>query len=309
MVQSRIRSALFSFMLMQSALHSRVAIAQNLAKIADGQAVSVENMDVSITPPKGWEYRAPYLGKALVAQVPAGPVVYGKTTYQRNITLALIQEARPIDATEQGELVKKLQAEFGKAAGVSEFQVLEHRLTDYRGKKDAILVYTHFLLNGTPMSQMNIFVSGAERAALLTYTDLADEFQKNEEAMAQAWNAIMSIELKGVPPQRFAEFYPVLGGMGMLALALFCFVILRRRAARRMLEGAEGGLYDDEQSWGSDVALLSDFGPAEPAVMSHAVAHDVWDQATRVASSDHIPSPKKKKRRAQVQQSLVTSGF
>ncbi len=305
MLQSRFRSALVSLFLSQSVLSSPVALAQNEAKIADGQAIALDQMDVSITPPKGWEYRAPYLGKALVAQIPAGPVVYGKTTYQRNITVAMIQEPRPIDLTEEAELVKKLQAEFGKAAGVSEFQVVEHRLTDYRGKKDAILVYTHFLLNGTPMSQMNIFVSGVEKAALLTYTDLADEFQKNEEAMNQAWNAIMSIELKGVPPQRFAELYPILAGVALLTLALFCFVVLRRRAARRMLEGAEGGLYDDESSWNSDVAILSDFGATEPAV-SHAVGNDVWGEATQVAATDFVPSPKKKKRRPRT---LATSGF
>jgi hypothetical protein len=273
-------------------------------QIADGQAIDLANSEVSIVPPKGWEFRAPYLGKALVAQVPAGPVVYGKTTYQRNITLALVQEPRPIDKTEIKELVTKLSEEFGKAPGVSEFQVTEQRLTDYRSKQDAILVYTHFLLNGTPMSQMNIFVSGSERSALLTFTDLADEFQKNEEAMNQAWNAIMSIELKGVAPQRFAEIYPVLGGIALLTLALFCFVVLRRRAAQRMLEGAEGGLYDDNDTWGSDVAILSDVRAVEPDI-SVVESRDVWNQATKVASTDIVPQRRKKSPRT----TLVTSGF
>ncbi len=304
MIGTRLHRALLSLFFCQMSLQSPIALSQTLAKISDGQAVTIEDRDVSLVPPKSWEYRSPYLGKAMVMQVPQGAVVYGKTTYQKNITVALIQEGRPIDALEGKHLATKLELEFGKAAGVTDFQILEQRFADHRGKNDAILIYTSFQLNGTPMSQLNVFVSGAERAALLTYTDLTEEFQKNDEFMTQAWNAMMSIDLKGVAPKRYADFYPILGGIAGVFFALCVFLILRRRSASRLIADAEGGLYGDTDIWASDMDATTSYEQHRDP-MSIVVHSDVWGEATRVAMTEEKP----RKRRKAPRSLVVTSGF
>lgn len=217
--------------------------------IADGQALHLPEDGLTITPPRDWEISKNLRGMTLIMEMPPSkaPIKdYSKPTYTRNITLAVQHEPRPIDDMSVEELRKKLEKDIGGAPGVRNFQILEHRFIDYRGQGDAILLYTAFDYNGFPMSQMHIFTAGAQKGVLLTYTDLAEDFQKNEAASTAAWRAMMSIELEGQPPQRYAALLPLGLGLLLFLLVTGLVVFFRRRRTRRFFEAAERRLYADE---------------------------------------------------------------
>lgn len=238
---------------------SNLALAEAQAKaqgtgptLADGRPLVLPEDGLTITPPSGWEVLRNVRGKTLIMQVPSpnAPIKdYSKPLYSRNITLAVQHEPKPIDEVTAGELRAKLEKDFGQATGVRNFQILEHRFIDYRSQGDAILIYTAFDYSGFPMSQMHIFTAGSRKGVLLTYTDLAEDFQKNEAASTAAWNSMMSIELEGSAPQRYASLLP--GGIAaaVLLLGAGLLLFLRRRRNRRFFEAAERRLYaDDEES-------------------------------------------------------------
>ncbi len=218
--------------------------------LGNGSALHFPEDGLSIIPPSGWEISKNMRGMTLLMQMPRPktPITdYSKPLYTRNITLALQHQAQPIDEMQAEALRAQLEKTFGQAPGVRNFQIMEHRFIDYRGDGKAILVYTAFDYNSFPMNQMHIYTAGAKKGVLLTYTDLAEEFQKNEAASTAAWNSMMSIELEGKAPQRFEKFIPLLAATGVFLCLAALLIFFRRRRNRRFFESAEHGLYADDE--------------------------------------------------------------
>ncbi len=298
-----LQRSLLAASLIGLSLPSAIALGVDTAmKIADGRPWNVSEYGMNLTPPNGWQILPNYRGKTLVLQpVPKQEKIkdYSKPIYNRNITVAVMHQGRPIDEAEALTLRTKLELDFGQAPGVTEFQILEHRFIDYRQKADGILIYTSFRLNGFPMSQMHIFLSGSKNSALLTYTDLADAFQANDEAMGLAWNAMLSTELNGVAPRRYEDVIYIASGLGLFFVASCLVLILRRRSAHRRYEGAEEDLYrDDVQSSDelSTVTGLATVVARSSAAPKRAPVSDVWSLATSTVSTS---VPKNRKKRAQ----------
>ncbi|HYX33027.1 MAG TPA: hypothetical protein VE954_07915 [Oligoflexus sp.] len=280
--------------------------AAELPKIAEGRPWMAPDIGVSLTPPTGWQIQPNHMGKTLVLQpVPKQEKIkdYSKPIYNRNITLAVIHEARPIDETEALTLRTKLEKDFGQAAGVRDFQVLEHRFIDYRQKADGILLYTAFQLNGFPMSQMHIFLSGSKNSALLTYTDLADAFQNNEDAMNQAWNAMLSTELNGTAPKRYKDLIYSGSALGLMLVSGFLVVLLRRRSAYKMYEVEEEKLYRDDAGAAeefSSVTGLATVVAQAPVQEETRDVTDVWNLAVSQVSTT-LPKARKKRAKSAVE--------
>ncbi len=296
-----IKNSVFATVIGAAALPAAIAFGAELPKIAEGRPWSSPDVALTLTPPIGWQIQPNLMGKTLVLQ----PVRkeekikdYSKPIYNRNITVAVIHEARPIDETEALHLRKKLESDFGQAPGVREFQVLEHRFIDYRQKADAILLYTAFQLNGFPMSQMHIFLSGSKNSALLTYTDLTDAFQNNEEAMTLAWNAMLSTELEGIAPKRYEDLIYTGSALGLVLVSGFLVVLLRRRSAHKMYEVEEERLYRDdagETEEFSSVTGLATVVAQAPAQEETRDVTDVWNLAVSQVSTT-LPKARSKKR-------------
>jgi len=284
-----------------SVFPSAVALAADAKmKISEGGPWTSSEFGVTLTPPTGWQILANYRGKTVVLQpVPKEEKIkdYSKPIYNPNITVAVMHEARPIDEMEALNLRKKLAMDFGQAPGVTDFQILEHRFIDYRLKADAILLYTAFQLNGFPMSQMHIFLSGSKNSALLTYTDLADSFQSNEEAMTQAWNAMLSTDLEGLAPKRYEDMIYGGAAAGVFLVAACLVLILRRRSAHRMYEVEEEKLYRDdsgnEEEGSAVTGLATALAPTSEKAES-AFASDAWNMATSQVSTS-IPAKRNKR--------------
>jgi len=290
-----------------AALPAAIALgAGELPKIAEGRPWTAPEIGLTLTPPTGWQIQPDQMGKTLVLQpVPKQEKIkdYSKPIYNRNITVAVLHEARPMDETEALTLRKKLETDFGQAAGVRDFQVIEHRFIDYRQKADGILLYTAFLLNGFPMSQMHIFLSGSKNSALLTYTDLADAFQNDEEAMTAAWNAMLSTELQGTAPKRYEELVYTGSALGLMLVSGFLVVLLRRRSAHKMYEVEEEKLYRDDageaEEFSSVTGLATIVAPAPPQEETRDVT-DVWNLALSQVSTT-LPKARKKRAKSAVE--------
>lgn len=215
--------------------------------VADGQPMVIESLGVSITPPAGWNVDT---GGSLsvVMSEPRDPnPSYDKPKYQRNITVAAMHRASPIDEMRATEIKEHLTKQFTADSTVSNFTIVEHKFFNYRGANDGLLVYSSLNIGEYPMMQMHVLVSGQQNQFLMSYTDLAERFSDatKQGAFDQAWNTMVSIEVAGPTPSRQDE-YMRYGAIGAGALFLLLVVLLlKRRASKKS--------YDDGETFESDM--------------------------------------------------------
>lgn len=223
---------------------------------SDGQAFTVGDLGITVTPPAGWEVVQNSQGLSLIMQEAKDPTPsYDKAKYQRNITVAAVHKPSPIDDKRAEELKKQLANSFGKDGMASEFQVLEHKFFDYRGKNDGLLVYSTLKLGEESMMQAHVLLSGGEKQFLVTYTDLAERFQdQTDRGFELAWNSMVAIEVKGKSPERYenAIKYASFGG-GVFMLLLTLLLLAKRQG--RVDYNAEADAMDDGEGFTSDAAV------------------------------------------------------
>lgn len=213
--------------------------------ISQGQAISLEQLGVSIIPPKDWEVSTNTGTLSVVMREQRDPTpAYEKAKYQRNITVAAIQHPSPIDEKRAVELGQEMLKSFSADGLVTDFKVLEHKFFNYKGQNDGLIVYSTLNIGEYPMMQMHVLVSGQEKQFLMTYTDLAENFQ-NQATFEAAWNTMVSIEVTGVSPIRadeYARYGAVATGFLMLGMVAF---LLRRRAGKKDYSSAADEFMDD----------------------------------------------------------------
>ena len=198
--------------------------------VSVGQPMSLDNLGLTVTPPKGWEVSTNTGSLSVVMREPRDPAPnYEKPKYQRNITMAAIHQASPIDEKRAADLCEQLIKTFSADSLVSNFQIQEHKFFNYRGQNDGLLVYSTLNIGEYPMMQMHVLVSGKDKQFLMTYTDLADQFN-SPASFEGAWNSIVTAEVTGETPLRSAEYAryaATLAGFLMLGMV---GLLLRRRA-------------------------------------------------------------------------------
>ena len=158
-----------------------------------------------------------------------------------------------------------------KSVLAKDFLIIEHKFFDYRGKNDGLILYSQLTLGEFPMMQMHVMVSGQDKHYLMTYTDLASEFQSNEAAFQAAWNTMTTVNVEGVAPVRYHSLI-VNGGIGLGVLLFFIFIIgMKRRSNRKSYEHYADSIYDENESSVSGdpisvsgVCLLDDSAPKNP---------------------------------------------
>lgn len=185
--------------------------------------LELTRLQAKITPPPGWESNQEIPGISLVMKEPASDKPsYDKPKYNRNITLLTLHQPSPIDGQRLESLKADLTKQFSSTSGVSDFQIIEAKLFDYRNKNDGILVYSSMKLGEYSMVQMHVLVSGAEKQYLMTYTDLLERFNDPKDyGFAAAWSSMVSLEVPGTAPSRLEQNRPIY--LGALA-ALFVFL-------------------------------------------------------------------------------------
>ena len=256
------------------------------AFISKGAPMTIESLGVVITPPVGWDVATNTGSLSVVMRQPKQTAPdYVNPKYQKNITIAAIHNASPIDEKRALELEAQLAKAFGSDAAVSNFKVTEHKFFNYHGANDGLLVYSTLNIGEFPMMQMHVLVSGQQKQFLLSYTDLAATFGGEKDvAYTAAWESMVSIQVAGDTPQRQSEYLRYGAGFGgIFALCLLgCF--LRFRANRTDYKGAADAMIDSEDSAVS--GYQSSFHSA-PAVSAMATLNAGWNLGERdtVASS------------------------
>lgn len=215
------------------------APSENNRFISDGSALEVGKLGAAIAPPKGWEVVRDMPGLTLFMQEPkkeGAPPDYSKPTFQRNITVAVSREARPMDEQEAKAIKAKLQTEFQKNSSLKDYQIAdEHRFFNQRGTNDALVIYANYTMADIPMTQMHVVIGGEKETVLLTYTDLTSEMDNNKEAFEAAWNSMVSLSVQGLPPKRYAGAIKYGVGFAVfIAVGASAFYFRRRRATKIM---------------------------------------------------------------------------
>ncbi len=226
-----------------SLFQSKLALAQT--PVLQMPLISVAEYDFGIKAPAGWNVRRNYRGKTLVLEDPLRSSRHG-FEYSRNITVAIRQEVKPIDTLEAQDLSRKILREMGE--GVSDFEIIEARIIDYRQKKDAILVFTSFRQGTVPMRQMHVFTSGSSNSVLISYTDMQDLFEA-EGGLDQAWGSMMSAQLQGHAPERFDGLIYSGSGLAFLMTAAFLSKQLRRRKSKIDLMAEEDSMFEEDDDF------------------------------------------------------------
>ncbi len=220
---------------------------------ADGSRMMSGAPRFSIVPPAGWSvtYSTENLGPTLVMQEAAPKMVPGSLApiFRRNITLAIIQEASPIDSLREKSFKEQLANTYGKNALTKDFQVIETKFADWKSTKDAILAYSSWMAGDIQMMQMNVLMSSNNQQYMLTYTDMASRFLPESPEMALAWQSIMSLDLSDAAPSRFTLPLAIGALVAVVAGLLIMFKVGRRRRF--------SGLYDDVDAGAESLSGLA----------------------------------------------------
>jgi hypothetical protein len=216
--------------------------------VSNGSPMTLAAIGVVMTPPKGWEVSTQNGSLSVVMREPVvGKALPGTTKYQRNITIATIHRASPIDEKRATELQAELIRNFSADSTVSQFKVLDHKFFNYHGSNDGLLVYSSLNIGEYPMMQMHVLVSGQDKQYLMTYTDLASQFgSEKDPAFTVAWDSIVSIQVNGVAPSRMDQYMPYGIAGGIFTTLLLVGYLWRRRATRYDYKGVADALLDNE---------------------------------------------------------------
>jgi hypothetical protein len=302
---SRVRNTVFSCMLLGAIFGAETALSDESKEkgtidsvseesgffVSDGSEMAIEKLGIRITPPKDWEVITNNGAISLVMQEKRqGLRNYKEPTFQRNITVAAIHKPSPIDEMRAKKLKLELKENFGKDTLVSEFEVLEHKFFNYKGKNDGLLVYSSLNIGEFPMMQMHVLLSGDNKQFLLTYTDLAKTFSEtNAGQFEQAWNTIISTEVTGTSPLRYQELIRY-GSVAAGLLIILGLLGLSSKGKRDNYLRQADAMYSSTEEQSDDPELLSTMHgdwnlshepDARPAAREKVVkeSDDEWSQS------------------------------
>ena len=216
--------------------------AQQKASAQMGRIV-VEDRGFSIEPPKDWEVQQDDPNLTLFMQVKEGAY----DTYQRSIQVKY--GVRPVVMDDYGReefgklLVENRAKAFGSQSGYRIRNSMPIKLAD---GNPGILYYTEFKFEDFSMMEMHILTSSQTGHFLITYTDLAKNFENNGPGthLDIAYKSMISAQLDTQVGGR----YDFLIQVGIVLLGFFVFwVALRFYQGRQALSFIEDGPDDDAE--------------------------------------------------------------
>ena len=250
------------------------------AFVSKGAPMAIESLGVVITPPTGWEVSTNTGSLSVVMREPKQTAPdYVNAKYQKNITIAAIHSASPIDEKRAVELEAQLVKAFSADATVSDFKIMEHKFFNYHGANDGLLVYSSLNIGEYPMMQMHVLVSGQQKQFLLSYTDLARTFGgEKDAAYTAAWESMVSIQVAGDTPQRQSEYlrYGAVAGSVLALILLGCFFHFRanrvdyKSDADAMIDSEDSDMEPSTSNY--DAASVHSAAP----VSSFGTMNDAW---------------------------------
>lgn len=214
---------------------------------------------LSMELPLGWSVNHnPNSGITLFAKGAEEKIKKNRDTFKihRTLSVRTLYKSEPIDQVREKTFLEELNKYFTERAPVQEFQILEHQKIDFRGKEDALLVYSTYSSSGLQMIQMHFLVASKDAQYVVTYTD-ADELYRADSARHDlAWNTVASIDFDGSPTWRYQDEALYAGIFLGLCFLLLLVRSVRKLRQRRLLKSFDGEMEDD-LSFVTDMSHIS----------------------------------------------------
>lgn len=246
--------------------------------ISNGQPQMIQRLGITISPIAGWEVAEGAQGMSLVMQEPKAPVVIPKPgeapaiSYRRSISVTSFDESYALNASEANKWMQRLQEIIGKGPGINNLVINpEYKFFNYRQANDGLVIYAQYTANEIPMTQVNVIVPGANNAYLITYSDMQSRFDAQPQLFSEAWGSMVSLDVTGEPVWRYADDVTKASFAGGFLLVGIALILLRRRRAKKFLDGFEGDAHGEFSSGDnssmsslSSISALAPLSDAEP---------------------------------------------
>lgn len=203
-----------------------------------------------IQPPDSWEVIENHPGVTLLMQIPKNPA--NPREYQRSIQVLYQSEIITVDEFERDHYAQIIAGRRKKAFGSgTDYQINAKQMITLANKQPAILYYTNPIpFMGQTLREAHVLVAAQNGHFLLTYTDIAENFEATDNAspLATAYAAMTSIQV--TPPSGGRFDYLLYGGGGVLGV-LGLFVLVRLMQRYRIHK------YGTKQGYDHDIADLN----------------------------------------------------
>lgn len=224
---------------------SATATDQNLNKsagpiitISDGSRISFKGGDISIIPPKNWEVHRNADGMTALFQIPYTPSIYQRTIKILFANVAFTIDEYTLEKFSDIIMEKAIKSSLGQHG----YHIRNKLIIELKDGSPALLYYTAFTMNDTDMMEMHILTSSSDGHYLLTYTDVAQNFESDsvgKNHLDLAYESMTSVELDSKSPGRF-DFAKNLGlGVGSIIIFLVTFHVVRKRKSRKFVLDVE----------------------------------------------------------------------
>lgn len=183
----------------------------------DLKPLLVDTDQLEIHYPEEWEVIERQHGARLIIQEPmvdADTQPMGVIMYPKNITIARIRGSVPIDFAQKLILEEDLRQGFGTRARVANYvvQTDEGKIMDLANAR-VIKMPATFTLNGVPMSQLNLLVSGTRNSYLISYVDASANYVKD---FPRVWMGLSLLKTTGGAPFRYRYLLMILAGIAVV---------------------------------------------------------------------------------------------
>ena len=231
-------------------------------KVSDGKRIELKDRGFSIVPPAGWEFNANLSNLSLLMQVP-----HQQGVYQRTIQVAHGGQEYSTTGSGAEESVETIVAKRAKATAVVENYVLRNQqAVTLTGGEQAVLFYTEFKIGSVPMMEMHLLTGNINGHFLVTYTDVAENFNmdNHRELMNEVYNSLTSIKVDQPPAPQYLTFTTIAVGAAVVLAGFLLVTIIRKRATNLLLEidspivsDLPAHVEENEDSWNT-AAVMSE---------------------------------------------------
>jgi len=187
--------------------------------------VILNKKGLKITPPLGWTVQYNTSGNSLVFQAPEKR----GSLFQRTIQVRFQKDPIPIDEYTMSQYADVIVEKLAKSsAAVEGYHIRNSLIIDMNDESKGILYYTGYKHDSVPMMQMHILISSATASFILSYTDLASNFEKEDsQNLDEAYSSMISAELDSPAPTQFSFIVKCAIGFGILIFLIIVFRLVR----------------------------------------------------------------------------------
>ncbi len=186
----------------------------------------------SIMPPADWTIRSDIPGQTLVLESP----VTKKNHYRSTIQVRVAQGPRYMDSVGISDFKDEMTTKLGQEGGsMQDFSIRNAESVKTDDGREGLLVYSGFTMNTVEMLQAHLLLSSAQQHVVVTYTDLAKNFDSNagDAPLGIAWGAMTTAKMPGENPERFAGPIQIAALAGVLIVVIGVLLTVRNALAKQ----------------------------------------------------------------------------